>query len=148
MCDMQKVNIVCVGKIKESSYREAVAEYAKRLSRFVSFSVREISEGKNPEEEAEPILRAAKGYIIALCVEGKKLSSEALAAELKKQYDRGAEVTFIIGSSCGLSQRVKSAADMRLSFSDMTFPHQLMRVILCEQIYRSYMINSGSEYHK
>lgn len=68
---MQKVNIVCVGKIKESFYREAVAEYAKRLSRFVSFSVREISEGKNPEEEAEPILRAAKGYIIALCVEGK-----------------------------------------------------------------------------
>ena len=148
MCDMQKVNIVCVGKIKESFYREAVAEYAKRLSRFVAFSVREIAEGKNPEEEAEPVLRAAKGYIIALCVEGKKLSSEALAAELKKQYDRGAEVTFIIGSSCGLSQRVKSAADMRLSFSDMTFPHQLMRVILCEQIYRSYMINSGSEYHK
>lgn len=148
MCDMQKVNIVCVGKIKESFYREAVAEYAKRLSRFVAFSVREISEGKNPEEEAGPILRAVKGYTIALCVEGKKLSSEALAAELKKQYDRGAEVTFIIGSSCGLSQRVKSAADMRLSFSDMTFPHQLMRVILCEQIYRSYMINSGSEYHK
>ena len=120
---MQKVNIVCVGKIKESFYREAVAEYAKRLSRFVSFSVREIAEGK-------------------------KLSSEALASELKKQYDRGAEVTFIIGSSCGLCDEVKNAADFRLSFSDMTFPHQLMRVILCEQIYRAYMINSGSEYHK
>ncbi len=145
---MQKVNIVCVGKIKESFYREAVAEYAKRLSRFVSFSVREIAEGKNLEEEGREILRAAKGYVIALCVEGKKLSSEALAAEVKKQYDRGAEVTFIIGSSCGLCDEVKNAADFKLSFSDMTFPHQLMRVILCEQIYRAYMINSGSEYHK
>ena len=145
---MQKVNIVCVGKIKESFYREAVAEYAKRLSRFVSFSVREIAEGKNLEEEGREILRAAKGYVIALCVEGKKLSSEALASELKKQYDRGVEVTFIIGSSCGLCDEVKNAADFKLSFSDMTFPHQLMRVILCEQIYRAYMINSGSEYHK
>ena len=138
---MQKVNIVCVGKIKESFYREAVAEYVKRLSRFVSFKMSEI-------DEADGILRAAKGYIIALCVEGKKLSSEGLAAELKKQYDRGSEVTFIIGSSCGLSAKVKNAADFRLSFSDMTFPHQLMRVVLCEQIYRAYMINSGSEYHK
>ena len=125
-----------------------MAEYAKRLSRFVNFSVREMAEGKNLEQEADDILRAAKGYMIALCVEGKKLSSEALAAELKKQYDRGAEVTFIIGSSCGLSDRVKQAADFKLSFSDMTFPHQLMRVVLCEQIYRAYMINSGSEYHK
>ena len=131
---MQKVNIVCVGKIKESFFREAVAEYAKRLSRFINFSVREVAEGKNLEQEADDILRAAKGYMIALCVEGKKLSSEALAAELKKQYDRGAEVTFIIGSSCGLSDRVKQAADFKLSFSDMTFPHQLMRVVLCEQI--------------
>lgn len=145
---VQKVNIVCVGKIKENFFREAVAEYAKRLSRFVNFSVREVAEGKNLEQEADDILRAARGYIIALCVEGKKLSSEGLAAELKKQYDRGAEVTFIIGSSCGLSDRVKQAADFKLSFSDMTFPHQLMRVVLCEQIYRAYMINSGSEYHK
>lgn len=145
---MQKVNIVCVGKIKESFYREAVAEYAKRLSRFVKLEIREIAEGKNLEEEAKDILRAARGYIIALCVEGKKFSSEALASAMKSLADRGAEVTFIIGSSCGLSDRVKDAADLKLSFSDMTFPHQLMRVILCEQIYRSYMINSNSEYHK
>ena len=145
---MQKVNVVCVGKIKESFFREAVGEYAKRLSRFVNFEIREIAEGKNLEEEAEGILRAARGYVIALCIEGKKFSSEALAAELKKQYDRGTEVTFIIGSSCGLSDRVKQAANLKLSFSDMTFPHQLMRVVLCEQIYRGYMINSGSEYHK
>ena len=145
---MQKVNIVCVGKIKESFYREAVAEYAKRLSRFVSFNIRERAEGRAPEDEADDILRAAKGYIIALCVEGKKLSSEGLAAELKKQYDRGSEVTFVIGSSCGLAEKVKAAARLKLSFSDMTFPHQLMRVILCEQIYRAFMINGGGEYHK
>ena len=145
---MQKINIVCVGKIKESFYREAVAEYAKRMSRFADFSVREIAEGRSPEEEAEPILRAARGYMVALCIEGKKLSSEAFAAEMKKLKDRGEEVTFIIGSSCGLSQKVKDAARLRLSFSDMTFPHQLMRVILAEQIYRACMINGGGEYHK
>ncbi|HIU61082.1 MAG TPA: 23S rRNA (pseudouridine(1915)-N(3))-methyltransferase RlmH [Candidatus Coproplasma excrementigallinarum] len=145
---MQKVNIVCVGKIKEAFYRDAVAEYAKRLSRFVTFTVREIAEGRSLDEEGESILHAAKGFIIALCIEGKKMSSEGLAAEMKKLSDRGSEVTFIIGSSCGLCDKVKAAAHLKLSFSDMTFPHQLMRVILCEQIYRAYMINSGSEYHK
>ncbi len=145
---MQKVNIVCVGKIKEAFYRDALAEYAKRLSRFVTFTVREIAEGRSLEEEGESILHAAKGFIIALCIEGKKMSSEGLAAEMKKLSDRGSEVTFIIGSSCGLCDKVKAAAHLKLSFSDMTFPHQLMRVILCEQIYRAYMINSGSEYHK
>ena len=145
---MQKVTIVCVGKIKEAFYRDAVAEYAKRLSRFVTFTVREIAEGRSLEEEGESILHAAKGFIIALCIEGKKMSSEGLAAEMKKLSDRGSEVTFIIGSSCGLCDKVKAAARLKLSFSDMTFPHQLMRVILCEQIYRAYMINSGSEYHK
>ena len=145
---MQKVNIVCVGKIKEAFYRDALAEYAKRLSRFVTFTVREIAEGRSLDEEGESILHAAKGFIIALCIEGKKMSSEGLAAEMKKLSDRGSEVTFIIGSSCGLCDKVKAAAHLKLSFSDMTFPHQLMRVILCEQIYRAYMINSGSEYHK
>ena len=145
---MQKVNIVCVGKIKEAFYRDAVAEYAKRLSRFVTFTVREIAEGRSLDEEGESILHAAKGFIIALCIEGKKMSSEGLAAEMKKLSDRGSEVTFIIGSSCGLCDKGKAAAHLKLSFSDMTFPHQLMRVILCEQIYRAYMINSGSEYHK
>lgn len=145
---MQKVNIVCVGKIKEAFYRDAVTEYAKRLSRFVTFTVREIAEGRSLEEEGESILHAAKGFIIALCIEGKKMSSEGLAAEMKKLSDRGSGVTFIIGSSCGLCDKVKAAAHLKLSFSDMTFPHQLMRVILCEQIYRAYMINSGSEYHK
>ena len=100
------------------------------------------------EDEAPAIIRALKGFVVALCVEGRELSSEALAAEMKAVADRGGEITFVIGSSCGLSDAVKAKADFRLSFSRMTFPHQLMRVILCEQIYRAFMINSGSEYHK
>ncbi len=145
---MVKVNIVCIGKIKEAFYRDAVAEYAKRLSRFCRFEVKELAEGKNLEDESEAVLRGAKGYKIALCIEGRELSSTALAAKVRELCDRGEEISFIIGSSCGLSERVKEAADMRLSFSPMTFPHQLMRVILAEQIYRAFMINSGAEYHK
>ncbi|MDE6597879.1 MAG: 23S rRNA (pseudouridine(1915)-N(3))-methyltransferase RlmH [Clostridia bacterium] len=145
---MQKINIVCVGKIKESFYRSAVDEYLKRLSRFAKVEVKELAEGKNPDDEADSILRAAKGKMIALCIEGEKYSSTSLANLVKGFTDRGEEASFIIGSSCGLSDRVKAQADIRLSFSDMTFPHQLMRVILCEQLYRAFMINSGSEYHK
>lgn len=145
---MIKVNIVCVGKIKEKFYRDAVEEYAKRLSRFCAFNVVEIAECKTLEEEGERILRAAKGYKIALCIEGVKLDSVALASRVKDLCDKGEEISFIIGSSEGLAKGVKNAADFKLSFSDMTFPHQLMRVILSEQIYRSFMINCGSEYHK
>jgi len=145
---MQKINIVCVGKLKEEFYRAASSEYLKRLSRFAKVEVKEIAEGRNLGEEGENILRAAKGKIIALCIEGRKYSSEGLAAEIKSLCDRGDEFTFIIGSSCGLSDAVKSRAAIKLSFSDMTFPHQLMRVILLEQLYRAFMINGGGEYHK
>lgn len=145
---MQKVNIVCVGKIKEEFYREALSEYLKRLSRFAKVEIKELPEGKNLEEEASSILRAVKGYTFALCIEGKKLSSTQLASEIKKLCDKGEEITFVIGSSCGLAESVKAASDFKLSFSDMTFPHQLMRVILAEQVYRAFMINSGAEYHK
>lgn len=145
---MQKINIVCVGKIKEEFYRAAVAEYLKRLSRFAKVEIKEIAEGKSIEDEAAPILKACKGFTFALCVEGVKFSSEKLAESIKKLCDRGEEITFVIGSSCGLSRTVKESADIKMSFSDMTFPHQLMRVILTEQIYRAFMINSGSEYHK
>ena len=145
---MQKNYFVVVGKIKESFYREGVAEYVKRLSRFVKVEVKELAEGANPEAEAEDILRTCKGYVIALAVEGQKQSSEQLATRLQKLADEGKDVTFVIGSSCGLSEKVKQAADYKLSFSDMTFPHQLMRVILAEQVYRAYMINAGSTYHK
>lgn len=145
---MQKIRIVCVGKIKEEFYRSAVAEYGKRLSRFAKVEIIEIAEGKNPEAEAAGIIKSAKGFKVALCIEGEKLSSEGLAAKIKKLCDKGEEITFIIGSSYGLAEKVKQIADFKLSFSDMTFPHQLMRVILIEQIYRAFMINSGSEYHK
>ena len=145
---MQKIYFVVVGKIKESFYRDAVSEYVKRMSRFAKVEVKELAEGANPEAEADEILRACKGYIIALAVEGEKQSSEQLAKRIAKLTDEGKDVTFVIGSSCGLSDRVKKAADYRLSFSDMTFPHQLMRVILAEQVYRAFMINAGSTYHK
>lgn len=145
---MQKITIVAVGKIKESFYREAVAEYQKRLSRFAKVEIREIAEGVSLQAEGVEILRACKGYTVALAVEGEKLSSERLATKIKTCTDAGKDITFIIGSSCGLSDEVKNVADYKLSFSDMTFPHQLMRVILCEQIYRAFMINAGSTYHK
>lgn len=145
---MQKIYFVVVGKIKESFYRDAVAEYAKRLSRFVKLEIKEIAEGANPEAEAGDILRACKGYTVALAVEGEKLSSEKLAKKIQKLSDEGKDITFIIGSSCGLADEVKERADFKLSFSDMTFPHQLMRVILAEQVYRAFMINTGSTYHK
>lgn len=145
---MQKINVVCVGKIKEEYLRSAIAEYLKRLSRFAKVEVKELAECKSLKDEAEFILKAAKGFKIALCVEGEKLSSESFAQKIKTLCDKGEEISLIIGSSCGLDQAVKASADLKLSFSDMTFPHQLMRVILLEQVYRAFMINSGSEYHK
>ena len=145
---MNKVNIVCVGKIKEKFYTDAVNEYIKRMSRFAKVSVVELCERETPQMECDSILKALKGYVVALAVEGEKADSLSLAKKMRTLLDAGKELTFVIGSSCGLDARVKAAADWKLSFSDMTFPHQLMRVILCEQIYRAFMINAGSEYHK
>lgn len=145
---MQKINIVCVGRIKESFFREACGEYLKRLSRFADVKISEVAEGKNLDVEGADILRLSRGKKVALCIEGEKYSSEGLSRLIKKFKDEGAESTFIIGSSEGLSKSVKGSADYKLSFSDMTFPHQLMRVILLEQIYRAFMILGGGEYHK
>ena len=145
---MQKLNIVCVGKLKEKFWADAVSEYCKRLSCFASVHIRELPERRTLEEEGEQIVKELRGYTVVLAVEGKKLSSEALAAKVRSLCDAGREMTFVIGSSCGLCPEVKARADMLLSFSDMTFPHQIMRVILCEQIYRAFMINAGREYHK
>ena len=145
---MNKVNIVCVGKIKEKFYTDAVNEYIKRMSRFAKVSVVELCERETPQKECDSILKALKGYVVALAVEGEKADSLSLAKKMRTLLDAGKELAFVIGSSCGLDARVKAAADWKLSFSDMTFPHQLMRVILCEQIYRAFMINAGSEYHK
>lgn len=145
---MLKINLVCVGKLKENYLKDACGEYLKRLSRFCKVEVRELPERASPKEEAEEVLAALKGYIIALAVEGRQSSSEEFAGKLQSLADRGAETTFVIGSSCGLDGSVKNRADELLSFSRMTFPHQLMRVILLEQVYRAFMINSGSVYHK
>lgn len=145
---MIKITFAVVGKIKESFYREAVAEYTKRLSRFAEVKIVEVAECKTLAEEAELLKKACRGTVFVLAIEGKKYSSEGLASKIKSYTDRGSELTFVIGSSCGLDENFKKQADEKISFSDMTFPHQLMRVILAEQVYRAFMINSGSEYHK
>ena len=145
---MHKINIVCVGKLKEKFYADAVAEYLKRLSRFAQVTVRELPEKRTLAEEGELILKELRGFVFVLAVEGGEMASETFAARIKQQCDAGRELTFVIGSSCGLCDKVKEKADCLLSFSRMTFPHQLMRVILCEQIYRAFMINAGAEYHK
>lgn len=151
---MLKVNLVCVGKIREKFYRDAAAEYAMRLSRFVSLNIVEIAEKtegaaeKNLLIESESIKKHLKGTVIALASEGKKLTSEGFSKLLSQKRNEGSEITFVIGSSHGLADEIKGRADLLLSFSDMTFPHMLMRVIFLEQLYRAFMIESGGEYHK
>lgn len=159
---MMNVQILCVGKLKESYWREACAEYAKRLKAFCSFSIVELPESRLPddpsqalidkalEEEGEKLLAAAKGSaIIPLCIEGKEISSPKLASTLEDLASRGvSSVSFVIGSSFGLAEKVKRAGSLRLSMSPMTFPHQLARVMLCEQIYRGFQILGNTSYHK
>ncbi len=155
------VRLVVVGNLKEKYLRDAFAEYAKRLGRFCTFQTVELSEVKLPEKpsdkeiekaldtEGKAILKECRGYIIAMCIEGKQFPSTEFAKKLEMAASTGgSNVTFVIGSSCGLSQEVKNAASLRLSMSEMTFPHQLARVMLAEQIYRAFQINSGGKYHK
>lgn len=144
---MVKIHIVCVGKLKEEYWRDACAEYCKRLSRFCKTEIIELAERATLAQEAEEIKRHLCGRVFVLAVEGKQSPSEEFAREIKCACDGGEEITFVIGSSCGLHQSVKEGARL-LSFSKMTFPHQMMRVILLEQIYRAFMINAGAEYHK
>ena len=158
-----KVKIACVGKLKDGFFREAVAEYAKRLSRFCALEICEVADEKAPEtlslaeetqliaKEGERLLaRIAPGeFVVCLAIGGKRLSSEQFAELVQSTFDRQAStITFVIGGSDGLSPEVSSRADFKLSFSAMTFPHQMMRVILLEQIYRGYKIISGEPYHK
>ena len=160
------IEIICVGKLKEKFWTDAIAEYSKRLGRFCKLSVTELAEVRladnaGPAEEAavikaesENILkrlesRGSGSYVIALDVLGKQKTSEELAKTLADlALDGKSTVYFIIGGSLGLSQELLSKADYRLSFSKMTFPHQLMRVILLEQIYRAFKINNHEKYHK
>lgn len=158
-----KVTIVCVGKLKEQYWRGAVGEYSKRLGRYMKLEIVELPDEKAPEtmspaqedevrqKEGLRILKAVKedAFAVALAIEGKSLSSEELADFMGEKAVRGvSHMVFIIGGSLGLSQEVMKRADFALSFSPMTFPHQMMRTILLEQIYRAEKINRKEPYHK
>ncbi len=159
---MIKLKLIAVGSLKEGYLRSACEEYIKRISGFGKLEVVEIKEAPLPEDPSPEQIKTAlategarilaalppRSSVIALCVEGGQLSSEELAVRLEKMADETGCLCFIIGGSNGLSPEVKSAAALRLSFSKMTFPHQLMRVILLEQVYRGFMISSGRRYHK
>ena len=147
------ISIVCIGKLKEKYWQDASAEYIKRLSRFCKLSVAELPESKSDskeEESSEILAKIPKGsYVIALDIGGKRFSSESFANKISDLALEGkSDICFIIGGSNGFDDRVRNASDLRLSFSDFTFPHQLMRVILLEQIYRAFKINAGEKYHK
>ena len=158
-----KINIICIGKLKEKYWTAAIAEYSKRLSRFCDLNIVELKESPlraNPSaadeeevktKEGEAILAKVKpaDYVITLEIAGKGLSSEQLATKISDLALRGnSSIDFIIGGSLGLSPEVSRRADFKLSFSAMTFPHQMMRVILLEQIYRAFKINNNEAYHK
>ena len=160
---MQRVTVLCVGKLKEKFYLEAAAEYVKRLQRFCKLELVELPESRLPESpspaEVQRALAAEAvairerfpkgGAVIALCIEGKQISSEELAQFLADRANSGAgDVAFVIGSSHGLSDEVKRAAALRFSMGRITMPHQLARLVLTEQIYRACTINAGMKYHK
>lgn len=158
-----KVTIVCVGKLKEKYWRDAIGEYSKRLSRYMKLEIIELADEKAPEsmspaqeaevkeKEGQRILKNIRedAFVVALAVEGKQLSSEELAEFMaKKGVDGVSHIVFVIGGSLGLSRTVMARSDFALSFSRMTFPHQMMRVVLLEQIYRSERIQRNEPYHK
>ena len=160
---MQRVTILCVGKLKEKFYMEAVAEYVKRLGRHCKLEIIELPEQRLPESPSQGEIDAAlekeaasireklpkNGSIVAMCIEGKTMSSEELAKKLMQFGLAGSsQLTFLIGGSVGLHPSLKQQADLRLSMSPMTFPHHLARVRLLEQIDRGYQILEGSRYHK
>ncbi|MBQ3023545.1 MAG: 23S rRNA (pseudouridine(1915)-N(3))-methyltransferase RlmH [Clostridia bacterium] len=156
------VNIICVGKIKENYFIKATAEFEKRLSRFCNFNVICLDDKSIPDnpsvaecnavlqKEGEQIMRKiGKGdIVVAMCIEGKMLSSEELAEKIADFQMRSSTIDFIIGGSLGLSDEVKKRADLRLSMSAMTFPHRIARLMLEEQIYRAFKINANETYHK
>lgn len=144
---MLTVRLICVGNLKEKYWRDAFSEYEKRLSRFCRFETVEIPESEI-EREGNEILKKKAGYIAALCIEGKALSSEDFAAFIERKSFDFSKFTFIIGGSTGLSEKVKEVSDIKISFSPMTFPHQLMRVIFSEQLYRAFTILNNVTYHK
>lgn len=159
---MLNVNILCVGKLKESYLRDAVEEYSKRMRPLCRLSIVELQEEKTGEDpspaeirktvtaESDRILQklGKSDYVVALCIEGKNISSPELSAKLEEIAQLAGTVDFIIGGSWGLSDALKARADFRLSMGKMTFPHQLFRVMLLEQLYRAFQISRGTKYHK
>ena len=161
--ERMNITVITVGKIKEKYLRDAIDEYAKRLSRYCKLDLIEVPDEKTPEnasekeelqikdKEGDGILKYIKDnmYVVALAIEGKQLSSEELAGFIKELGVKGdSNIAFVIGGSLGLSKSVLNRANYKLSFSKMTFPHQLMKVILLEQVYRGYRIINGEPYHK
>lgn len=157
------ITVLCVGKIKESYFTGAVKEYAKRLSRYCRLEIIEVADEKTPDQASEAQERQIRekegdrlqkhlredAYLIALAIQGKRMDSERFSKYIEELGVRGvSHIQFVIGGSLGLDERILQRADLLLSFSDMTFPHQLMRVILLEQIYRGYRIQHGEPYHK
>ena len=159
---MQRITVLCVGKLKEKFYADAAAEYCKRLSRYCKIEVTELPETRLPEDPSPAEIKRALaaeanairqklegGAVVAMCIEGQTCSSEALSKKLAAFALEGkSKVTFLIGGSFGLDETLKKQADWRLSMSPMTFPHHLARVMLLEQIYRSCQIAEGTRYHK
>lgn len=160
---MQRVSVICVGKLKERFYADAAAEYVKRLSRYCKLDVVELPEERLPDDPSPALIDAAlareadairaklqpSSCLIALCVEGRMRSSEELAHLMAAWANRGEkQLVFLIGGSFGLHPSIKAQAAAQLSMSPMTFPHHLARVMLLEQIYRAYQINAGTKYHK
>lgn len=160
---MLAVRLICVGKMREKFYIEAFSEYAKRLQAYCKLDLIELTEkrlGDNPTQkeissalgrEAAEIMKniPPDAYLVAMCVEGKQMKSEAMAKLVSERESSGKpKLCFVVGGSFGLDESVKRRADMRLSMSEMTFPHHLARVMLAEQIYRAFKINEGSRYHK
>lgn len=158
-----KIDILCVGKVKESYYRDAISEFTKRLTRYASINIYEVKDEKTPDnasEKEKQLILEAEGarlskfiaedsILIPLCIEGKQLTSEELSETIVKyELDSVSHIQFIIGGSLGLDEKIKQKSHLKLSFSKMTFPHMLMRVILLEQIYRAYRIKTGEPYHK
>ena len=160
---MIDLTLICVGRNKETYFRDAASEYIKRLSPYCRVSVIEISEARLPSSPSEKEIRSAlseeadsikkyinrEQFVVALCVEGKKFSSSGFSEVIRKELLSGkSRLVFVIGSSFGLAEEIKTISDLRLSISDMTFPHHLVRVVLLEQIYRSFSIINGTKYNK
>lgn len=160
---MLSVRLICVGKLKEKFYREACAEYEKRLKGYCRLEILELTEQRLPDRPAQAEIDAALrreaeairtkipngAMVIAMCIEGKPQSSEQLAATLTGWMNRGvSQLCILIGGSCGLDEQLKRSASLRLSMSPMTFPHHLARVMVLEQVYRALNIAAGGKYHK